>query len=67
LTVSIGIGVFPGDGTEPELLLKSADMALFDAKAQGGSVYRFFSRHVNAPEAEAGYAACRTARLAANA
>jgi predicted signal transduction protein with EAL and GGDEF domain len=64
--VSIGIGVFPRDGTNPEMLLKSADMALFDAKAHGGSVYQFFSRHMSAPEAEAGCVRYRSHPLGAD-
>jgi diguanylate cyclase (GGDEF)-like protein/PAS domain S-box-containing protein len=47
VTVSIGIGVFPHDGNDPEMLLKSADMALFDAKAAGRGVYRFHARDMN--------------------
>jgi diguanylate cyclase (GGDEF)-like protein/PAS domain S-box-containing protein len=42
-TASIGIGVYPVDGTDPETLLENADRALLRAKAQGGGSYRFFS------------------------
>ena len=41
VTVSIGIGVYPDDGADAETLLKSADMALFQAKAQGRSNHQF--------------------------
>ena len=39
---SIGIAVAPNDGTDPEPLLKAADMALYGAKADGRGTYRFF-------------------------
>jgi diguanylate cyclase (GGDEF)-like protein/PAS domain S-box-containing protein len=39
---SIGIAMAPEHGTEPEELLKRADMALYDAKANGRNDYRIF-------------------------
>jgi len=45
VTVSIGIGVYPDDGHEAETLLKNADAALFQAKAQGGSRHQFCKTH----------------------
>jgi diguanylate cyclase (GGDEF)-like protein/PAS domain S-box-containing protein len=39
---SIGIAIAPGDGIEPDGLLKAADMALYGAKADGRGTYRFF-------------------------
>jgi diguanylate cyclase (GGDEF)-like protein len=39
---SIGIAVAPGDGDDPDLLLKSADLALYRAKSEGRGTYRFF-------------------------
>jgi diguanylate cyclase (GGDEF)-like protein/PAS domain S-box-containing protein len=41
-TVSIGIALAPADGTNPERLLKSADLALYKAKAAGRNCIRFF-------------------------
>jgi hypothetical protein len=41
---SIGIAVAPDDGTDPDQLLKNADMALYRAKADGRGTYRFFLR-----------------------
>jgi GGDEF domain-containing protein len=40
--VSVGIGVYPGDGADAETLLKNADLALIRAKAQGRSNHQFF-------------------------
>jgi diguanylate cyclase (GGDEF)-like protein/PAS domain S-box-containing protein len=40
--ISIGICISPVDGTEPDILLKNADMALYGAKADGRGAYRFF-------------------------
>jgi diguanylate cyclase len=42
VTVSVGIGVYPDDGTDAETLLKNADTALLNAKAQGRSNLRIF-------------------------
>ena len=40
--ISIGIALAPTDGSDPDALLKNADLALYRAKAQGRSTYRFF-------------------------
>ena len=39
---SIGISVAPDDGTDPDVLLKSADMALYRAKDNGRAAFSFF-------------------------
>jgi len=39
---SIGIAVAPSDGTDPDQLLKNADLALYRAKSDGRGTFRFF-------------------------
>jgi diguanylate cyclase (GGDEF)-like protein len=46
--VSIGVAVAPTDATESDQLLKSADMALYRAKADGRGTYRFFEPEMDA-------------------
>ncbi|UPK04866.1 EAL domain-containing protein [Bradyrhizobium sp. 170] len=40
--VSIGISVGPGDGANPDKLLRNADLALYRAKSDGRGTFRFF-------------------------
>jgi diguanylate cyclase (GGDEF)-like protein/PAS domain S-box-containing protein len=47
VTASIGIAIFPEDGRDADMLLRNADMAMYDAKAAGGNVARFFEDRMN--------------------
>ncbi|PIW27518.1 MAG: GGDEF domain-containing protein [Rhodobacterales bacterium CG15_BIG_FIL_POST_REV_8_21_14_020_59_13] len=47
LGVSIGIAVFPQDGSEPESLLRHADLAMAHAKETGGNDAHFFEPCMN--------------------
>jgi diguanylate cyclase (GGDEF)-like protein/PAS domain S-box-containing protein len=44
VTASIGIGLYPRDGADPQTLLRNADDAMFHAKRPGGNTYEFCSR-----------------------
>jgi diguanylate cyclase (GGDEF)-like protein/PAS domain S-box-containing protein len=44
---SIGVSLIPTDGSEYEELLRLADLAMYDAKANGRNCYRFFSEGMN--------------------
>ena len=43
VAASIGVTVCPGDGEEPGQLLKNADIALYQVKAEGRGTHRFFA------------------------
>ena len=47
-SVSVGIALAPADGTNPERLLKSADLALYKSKADGRNCIRFFAPEMDA-------------------
>jgi len=44
---SIGIAMYPQDGSSVDELLKHADAAMYEAKRGGRSTYRFFEAHMN--------------------
>ncbi len=46
VTASIGIAVSPSDGAEVGDLLSAADLAMYEAKAQGRNCARFFNAHL---------------------
>jgi diguanylate cyclase (GGDEF)-like protein/PAS domain S-box-containing protein len=47
ITLSIGIGVYPDDGTDAETLVKNADIAMLNAKDNGRNNYQFFRPTMN--------------------
>jgi EAL domain-containing protein (putative c-di-GMP-specific phosphodiesterase class I) len=47
VTISIGISIFPTDGSDSQALLKAADVAMYRAKEMGGSNYLFYSPMMN--------------------
>ncbi len=50
--VSIGIAMAPMNGTRPDQILRNADLALYRAKADGRSVYRFFESQMDSEARE---------------
>ena len=48
IDASVGISIAPNDGTDPDKLLKSADIALYRAKNDGRDSYRFFEPEMDA-------------------
>jgi diguanylate cyclase (GGDEF)-like protein/PAS domain S-box-containing protein len=47
VTASIGIGIYPGDGTDVEALLQNADSAMYEAKDRGRNNYQFYRMDLN--------------------
>ena len=45
--ISIGISIFPNDGSDAETLLKNADIALYHAKDRGKNTYQFYDPVIN--------------------
>ncbi|HEX8410600.1 MAG TPA: EAL domain-containing protein, partial [Thermoanaerobaculia bacterium] len=48
ITTSIGISVYPEDGSDAETLIKNADTAMYQAKEVGRDNCQLFNAHVNA-------------------
>jgi len=48
ISVSIGIALYPLDGTDVDVLLKHADIAMYHAKGQGRNNFQFFTDSLNA-------------------
>lgn len=51
-TASIGIAMYPANGSDAQTLTKNADMAMYLAKEDGKNGYRFFSKEVKTQSIE---------------
>jgi len=49
ITVSVGVAIYPTHGDEVEVLMKSADLALYEAKHAGKNDYRIATRAEQLP------------------
>ena len=47
VTASIGVSIYPDDGTDAETIVKNADTAMYQAKENGRHCYRFFEPAMN--------------------
>lgn len=47
ISPSIGISIYPDDGVDAKILLKNADIAMYDAKQGGKSCYSFYTSKMN--------------------
>jgi diguanylate cyclase (GGDEF)-like protein/PAS domain S-box-containing protein len=47
ITLSVGISIYPDDGTDAETLVKNADIAMLNAKDNGRNNYQFFRPAMN--------------------
>lgn len=47
VSASLGISIYPGDGTDADSLLRNADTAMFQAKEQGPAIYQFYLPQMN--------------------
>ena len=52
VTVSIGVSIFPSDGSESDILFKNADVAMYQAKEYGRNNFKFYDKKLNAAAIE---------------
>jgi diguanylate cyclase (GGDEF)-like protein/PAS domain S-box-containing protein len=52
VTASIGISIYPGDGSDEQTLIKNADIAMYFAKEEGKNNYQFYSKDIQSQSNE---------------
>jgi diguanylate cyclase (GGDEF)-like protein/PAS domain S-box-containing protein len=53
LSASLGIAIYPDHGTDPSVLWRDADTAMYRAKKSGGNQYMYVSQEISAATLEA--------------
>jgi diguanylate cyclase (GGDEF)-like protein/PAS domain S-box-containing protein len=53
VNASIGVAVHPRDGVDPDEVLKNAELAMYQAKGDGGNQFRFYAADMNSRAREA--------------
>lgn len=66
VTGSLGIAVFPDNGSDSQQLMRAADMAMYSAKAEGRNRYHFYSEDMSARADERMYVEQGLRRALAN-
>jgi diguanylate cyclase (GGDEF)-like protein len=52
VTASVGISIYPQDGSDEQTLKKNADIAMYQAKAEGKNNFQFYSEKLNTDSLE---------------
>jgi diguanylate cyclase (GGDEF)-like protein len=52
VTASVGISIYPFDGRDEQTLMKHADIAMYQAKAEGKNTFQFYSDALNSNSLE---------------
>jgi diguanylate cyclase (GGDEF)-like protein/PAS domain S-box-containing protein len=52
VTASVGVSVYPDDGSDAETLIKNSDTAMYQAKESGRKTYQFFTPEMNVSAVE---------------
>lgn len=47
ITTSIGVSIYPNDGSDVETMIKNADTAMYRAKDHGGNSCQFYTKNMN--------------------
>jgi diguanylate cyclase (GGDEF)-like protein/PAS domain S-box-containing protein len=48
VSASLGIAAYPQDGTQPSGLLREAELAMYQAKSEGGNAFKYFDKVMDA-------------------
>jgi len=54
LSGSLGLATYPADGSNPDVLIENADIAMYRAKESGRNQHQFFTREMNQQHQERG-------------